>query len=120
LVLYGYSIVQGIVNAQVSDRTASGQALYPPAAKSASGWNARSHARESVPAFPQRYGGAFIRQSEAARQPVTERCRALGPPARSMLERELGRDAAERLIQVVERMAAAADSGRGDFPPPGR
>lgn len=118
--LYGYSIVQGIVNAQGKSQSASGRALYSSAPFTA-GCNSRARFGEAALAFPPRYGGGFGPRAGVTGQPDLEWHCALGEPARSMLERELGREAAQRMIHVVERMAAAAaDPEQDGFHPPSR
>lgn len=116
--LYGYCIVQGMASVRARAKSARGPMTYPLAPALASELHARARQPEPAPAFPPRYGGAFGRQDAESGHPVPGRRGALSMPARSMLERELGREAAERMISVVERMAAAAAGARDGAVPP--
>jgi hypothetical protein len=58
--------------------------------------------------FPRRYRGAFER--DPRHQPGDTSKAALGPEARSVLTRRFG-PAANDLVTILERMAAAAEAG---------
>ena len=68
---------------------------------------ARIGDREPGTRFPPRYRGAFARDVAVSREHASGRG-ALSQSARDMLERKLGPQAASRLIDCAERMAAAA------------
>jgi hypothetical protein len=68
--------------------------------------------RGAGPSFPPRYRGAFDR--DFAVRHADAPGSTLSQPARDMLELRLGPQAASRLIDCVERMAAAAAGIRPD------
>ncbi len=98
--LCGYNLACGLVGLQVAaDNAATELAVLSD--------------REPGSRFPPRYRGVFERDL-AVRHDQGAGPGALSEPAREMLELRLGTQAAGRLIDCVERMAAAAASIHDD------
>lgn len=116
--LCGYALVQGLIGpaARFGPHGAPGPRLPPPSGYwppgrphpglHACGHQGGSDAGEAAIRFPPRYRGVFARETDAGQ--VRDPGRAtLSPAAREMLARRLTPDAADRLIGIIERMAAA-------------